>query len=186
MKLQDRRRVASAEEKRKRRMLTYPETMWSILQTIQRGESFKIETTTWHAAVALRHRFYKFRVDAIEEGIVGALRLNDVSVSGVDSLGARLSSNNEGIGPYLVSFDYFGEKSDIGVRVEAPRELEKGMPYIAEIDRPDFSKLTKPVDTAERLMENWLKSEEVQQHPARCQHEWDVTETRCVHCGVPK
>ena len=181
---QGNRRIASAEEKRKRRLLTYPETVWSILQTVQRGESFKMEIPTWHAAVALRHRFYKFRVDAIEERIEGALRLNDVSVSGVDSLGARLSSNNEGIGPYLVSFDYRGDKEDLGVRVQAPQELEKGTPYIAELDRPDCNKLTKATDPAEQLMENWLMDKPV--NIAECKHEWDVTETRCLLCGVPK
>lgn len=198
-----RRRQGNPDLLRKRRLSTYPPILWEVYSAACRGTSFNVPVRHWNQACALRARFYKFRVDVIEERMSGALRLNDMSVTGTDANGARFNSAVPGPGPYLLDFDYAGEEMPLPADTP-PAQLEQGDPFVPGLD--DIKRASsveiewerKPIDQGEKAVENFLKrdtkpeqgrapdAEAGASNPERCKvdgHVWG--HYNCLRCGEP-
>ena len=101
-------RSKDPKELLKRRLDSAPRDLWEILEAATRGTGWSKQFTYWHDAIAFRMRFHRFRQDAIEAGVPGALELREVMVSGRDASGETLKSQHQGTPPYLLAFVYTG------------------------------------------------------------------------------
>jgi hypothetical protein len=191
------------EQKLKRRLSAYPSEMWEILALAMNGKGYEKEFAFHHQATAFVSRFYKFRLDAIEAGVKGAIALRELSASGVDALGGLFNTRSQGAGgPYVIRWTHSSIATGVAAQVAA-------QPFEPSVDVPQDDKGAEMLgllmqggrSTARELTPEELAAHEAaKQHEAArrvdetlpksleqalCDHEADVTGTFCLKCRVP-
>lgn len=173
-----------------RKMSTYPQEMFEILQCAMRGEGYVKTFAEHNQAVGFTAKFYRFRMDAIEAGMTGALALRELTASGKDSLGGLLNTRGPGAGgPYTVTWIHSGMATATDYRRASGAPSRDGV--------EDFltHALGGEKSTAREISEEELKQHEAQRkdvelpadlNQALCEHEWDTTDTHCLKCKTPK
>lgn len=101
-------RHMNPELARQRRMATYPQEMFDILLAASQGKNYVKQFDAHNAAGAFVARWGKFRIDAIECHVPGALHSRSFRVSGRDSTGELFNTRYQGVGPYTITWYYDG------------------------------------------------------------------------------
>lgn len=145
-----------------RRLTMYPSAMWELLQCALASKSTRLEFAEWNLATAFRSRFYRFRMDAVEARVPGALRLSDFSVTGTDGLGARYHAARSAPGPITLEFNYTGSEAPSNEVVQPPRAVNsRSEPFVPEIDGFQVGREESRSDNSESafdsVLDKWMK-----------------------------
>lgn len=131
-----RQTAISPESARLRRMSTYPGEMLLIIKAAMDKQDYRKRCRDWNEAVAFLARYYKFRMDAIESGLGGALLLRDMQARGTNlATGMNLRSNYPEEGEYELTWHWTGGEElfeavtqELGINNSAARAPEQQDP----------------------------------------------------------
>lgn len=196
-----RHRVSDPGAARQRRMNTYPGEMWLILEAAMQKKDYMKTVGDWNAGVAFLARYYKFRMDAIECRVAGALDLRDMVARGKNiKTGNILSSKYPEEGIFELTWKYEGLPDAIGGPPEPGQISPDEKIAEAYLQRNVVETREDPLDrflreaTAEKRKDNLhsfdeaLKRVEGTEREAQakeCEHEWDKNKVFCLKCQKP-
>lgn len=129
-----------------RRLTAYPQDYWDILVAISSGQGWSKRFEEHHTATAFIARFYRFRMDALQRRVAGALQLRQCIVSGTDASGKLFSANRKGTAPFLITWTALTEAPEVQAGDLSRYTAESR----GEVPPPD-------PDPFERMMEDYIK-----------------------------
>lgn len=170
---------------RKRRLNGYPTECWDILNATVKQQEYSKTFSLHHDAVAFCARFNRFRLDAIEDNVTGALELRDVGSSGTNSDGTLFNARDSWApGPYTITWRYRGPIRSTEIQPESSIPASELPPDILQ---PPPIEVRRP-DAFEEAMRKHSMVDSPQEPQKDSSHtcvEWNEYDA-CVECGKPK
>ena len=125
------RSAETGEEKanraRKRRLSTYPASFFTLIDAAKAKQPATAVFEQHNKACAILMRYYRFRADAIEDRIEGALLLRNLQATGINADGTPFNTRRaDAPGPYTIIWAH-----------DAGLELDSNEQPMLEIHAPD-------------------------------------------------
>ena len=149
-------------------LTTYPAVMWEVVAAAKQWRSLTVEAGAENVAVNLRHRFHYFRKTMIKQRHPDGAMLTNIMCSIV---GTSVQFNYLG---HVLDPDGHREVQVLGIDTDSTSvQAAAALPLVTS----KYLEVDHSEEAAIAFMKGGKKV---------CEHEWDVTETRCLLCGEPR
>lgn len=184
-------------EQAQRRLNVAHIEMWEILRAASGNKDYTRTFQSHAAANAFMHKYYRFRMDCREVNWPNSVYLNGMRCTGVCADGTLFDSKNRA-SAVPITVTWINENTMMEKLTQSAEQLSL---EAAEVGSK-FSQRGTP-DSTEAVLAKYftggtpaIHAGEGHQAPAvaggpgrvipECIHEWDTTETFCLHCRIPK
>jgi len=170
-----------------KRFSEYPQWCAEILQKFLAGSKYEmLPVADRRTATSTAHVFNRARTAFCREGITTEQMevVKDIICRPTNIAPGAGEPGSGGItGKFVLEFTPRG----LAIAADESRGTKRGIPSPLRDDLPGFEEVLKEVDATEDLVAKMLSDEQqLQEFRAKCVHEWDATDTRCLLCGTPK